>query len=557
MKSACEADIGLPTTIGVYPPEEIHRVRPLADSLDMVLPMRLLGWDGTTPSDFDALLVLQHLPNIQAAAERSGIRCLTFLPRSSLMSCTRKADLRFAASPALPVCLRGWRTTWTRVGAPEAMRPIPDDEILAQWDETPVWIRRRIGETLVDYVNVQFPDLGGVPPGIAFRMEGFLPFVPLLQFFKEVVGAKAWQPPPLRACFLFDDPNLRRMTYGFLSYPDLIAYVTRLGIHVCIAVVPHDMSSTNDEVAALFRANSRLMSIAIHGINHTKLELLKLQPGALAIAAFSESLKWVEHMESRHNLKVSRIIEAPHGIFSFPLADAMGSVGYEGALVSLDFLARADALERLPLSSGMLATQILPGGLCGIPRIRLTPTWRRDVVLAVLLGQPIVVAGHHWDVRDGLDFLGEIASEVSQRAGSECEWTNLSTIARSAYLTRLEGSTLRVRPLCRHTVVPIPEGVSSICVDPLPLTSQEQNMFIAQFLSAKEPEPERHIISGTSIAVHGMTSMNLVLQVTPQFDVGVAPFQTGLWPRVRKVLTEMRDRAYLVTQFSRKPAFRC
>ena len=554
MNSAQEVDVEAITRIGVYPPDALARIRPLTDSLDMVLPVRLLPWDGTTQPDFDALLAFHDFPQIQAMAARAGVRCLAFLPRSSSTSFIRTADLQFAASPDLPVCLRGRSVEWTRDGIPAAMRPAPGDDVLAQWDGAPVWVRSRAGNILLDCVNAHLPHFDGVLPGIAFRAGGYIPFIPLLQFLKETVGAKAWQPPPLRACFLFDDPNLSRMSYGFLNFPELIAYTIRLDIHVCIAVVPLDMSKTSPKVANLFRANSKHVSIAAHGINHTKLEILKLLPGALASATLLESIRRVEDMESRHSLTVSRIMEAPHGIFSFPLAAAIGAAGYEGALVSLDFLARVGAPECLPISSGMLVAEILSGGLCGIPRIRLTPAWRRDAVLAALLGQPIVVAGHHWNARGGLDFLAEMASEV-RRLGVT-EWTDLSTIAQSAYLTRIEGRTLRVRPLCRHTVVQIQAGVSSLCVASIRSSCQEQETFVARFLSAERPETERLIVSGTPIEVDGATRVDLVQQRAPLFNGGVAQLRTGVWPRLRRFLAVARDRTYLVSQFLLMPPFR-
>lgn len=538
----------------MYPPDAITRVRPLTDSLEMVLPVRLLPWEGAAQPDFDALLAFHDFPKIQPMAARAGIRCLAFLPGSSSTSCIRTADLQFAASPDLPVCLRGRSMAWTRGNIPAAICPAPGDEVLAQWDGIPVWIRRRAGNIFLDCVNAYLPHLDGVLPGIAFRAGGYLPYIPLLQFLKETVGAKAWQPPPLRACFLFDDPNLNRMSYGFLNFPKLIVQAIRLDIHVCIAVVPLDMPRTNPRVANLFRANSKHVSIAVHGINHTKLEILKLLPGALASATLLGSIKRVEDMESRHSLTISRIMEAPHGIFSFSLAPATGAAGYEGALVSLDFLARVDTPERLPISSGMLATQLLSGGLCGIPRIRLTPAWRRDAVLAALLGQPIVIAGHHWNARDGLDFLAEMTSDVRQMGVTE--WTDLSTIAQSAYLTRIEGGTLRVRPLCRHTVVKIQAGVSSLCIDPVRSSGQEQETFVARFLSAERPGTERLIVSGTPIEVDGVTKLDLVQQHTPLSEGGMAQLRTGVWTRLRRWLTVARDRAYLVTQFFLMPPFR-
>src|SRR5215203_5909127 len=51
--------------------------------------------------------------------------------------------------------------------------------------------------------------------------------LPLIAFLRRITQDQAWVSPPLRACFMFDDPNLHWPTYGFLDYAVLAQHAKR------------------------------------------------------------------------------------------------------------------------------------------------------------------------------------------------------------------------------------------------------------------------------------------------------------------------------------------
>ena len=70
-------------------------------------------------------------------------------------------------------------------------------------------------------------------PDRAFALVG------LVQFLRELVGER-WQAPPLRAAIIFDDPNLRRPSYGYIDYRGLAAHADTHGYHAAMAMIPRD-----------------------------------------------------------------------------------------------------------------------------------------------------------------------------------------------------------------------------------------------------------------------------------------------------------------------------
>lgn len=87
-----------------------------------------------------------------------------------------------------------------------------------------------------------------------------------------------------------------------------------------------------------------------------------------------------------------------------------------------------------------------------------------DVTLRAYLDQPLILYGHHDDLRDGLDLLAGRAAEVSGLG--DVRWSSLAEIAATNYSLRRDGDLLRLRPHSRHLVVHVPEGVSRAVVEP-------------------------------------------------------------------------------------------
>ena len=94
-----------------------------------------------------------------------------------------------------------------------------------------------------------------------------------VEFLRRVTGYAKSVPPPPRACFLFDDPNLHSGRYGFLDYRQLGAHAQDHGYHVAMAMVPLDAWFARRDAARLFRERSEYMSLVMHGNDHMPDEL--------------------------------------------------------------------------------------------------------------------------------------------------------------------------------------------------------------------------------------------------------------------------------------------
>ena len=79
----------------------------------------------------------------------------------------------------------------------------------------------------------------------------------------------------MRAAFVFDDPNLRWRSYGFIDYRRLLAHADAHGYHVAMAMIPLDAGAAARRDARAVRASGRdRLSLVFHGNDHVKHELL-------------------------------------------------------------------------------------------------------------------------------------------------------------------------------------------------------------------------------------------------------------------------------------------
>ena len=114
------------------------------------------------------------------------------------------------------------------------------------------------------------------------REGRFMGLVPLLHFLEEVCGEAAWTRPPLRACFVIDDPNLHWTSYGFIDYAELASHAARHGYHVALAMVPLDGALVSRRAAQLFKSSAGRLSLLVHGNDHVARELGRLSSASEA-----------------------------------------------------------------------------------------------------------------------------------------------------------------------------------------------------------------------------------------------------------------------------------
>jgi hypothetical protein len=357
-----------------------------------------------------------------------------------------------------------------------------------------------------------------------------LSLIALVSFLRAVAEPGDVVTPPVRAAVLFDDPNLRRPTYGHIDFAQLVRHADEHDYHASMAMIPLDRRGAHAATVRLFRARADRVSLAFHGNNHEKDELL--QPARLdeALVLCAQALRRIGAFEGAEQLPVSRVMTAPHGMCSPSTARALGALPYDGLCAIHPLPWREDPPADRPLAGWHPATFV--EGCAVLPRVPLD--WGpNSIALRAFLGHPIVLYGHHDDVAGGLEPLAEAAARVN-RLG-DVTWTSLGAIAASNHDVHVARGVAVVRPFANRLRVTPPAGASALTTvapaegaDDLTGWSVDGSTVLAfgETLTRADDGP-------VTVRLHSRWE-------TPAASVS-AP-RPRLWPAARRVGTELRDR---------------
>jgi hypothetical protein len=284
--------------------------------------------------------------------------------------------------------------------------------------------------------------------------------LPLLHFLREVTATLGWAQPPLRACFMFDDPNLHWPSYGFLSYRELIQQARKDHFHVAFATVPLDAWGPHPRAISLFKESKEYLSLLVHGNNHTRDEFGQARTCDGHSRSVAQALRRIERFESASGLQVDRVMVPPYEALVDSALAAMLRLGMEGASIAPWSLRHWNPKLRGRSTFGLEMAEITEGGFPVLGRYRLSEACEGPNVISALLGRPIVLAAHHQAVRDGIELLA-VAAQVVNSLG-EVRWCGIAEMLRSNYLLRSEDSTLWVKPYSCRIEFRVPEGIRSV-----------------------------------------------------------------------------------------------
>lgn len=342
----------------------------------------------------------------------------------------------------------------------------PDGEALATVEGMPVWTRRG----RLDRVSVAPVELDrGEPLRARLDRHRSLALLPIVELLRSLTAPRDWRPPPLRAAFVLDDPNLHWPSYGYLSLPRLADHSDHHGYHLALAMVPLDARLSHPGAASLLRRHSSL-SLTVHGNDHFGPELGRAASDREALAVASQALRRVEAFERRTGIAVSRVMVPPHEACSEAMARALVRTGFDAVTMTRPYPWLEHSWLAAPKAAGPLVGWWPADAAPGLPPVLLrhplapplyTPA---DVTLRAYLDQPLILYGHHDDLREGLDLLAERAAEVSGLG--EVRWSSLAEIAATNYSLHRDGDLLRLRPHSRRLVVDVPKDVSHVVVEP-------------------------------------------------------------------------------------------
>lgn len=517
-------------------------------ALETVFQVRFEATDPTDLNGFDGVLVLgpPSLANTQAALPQ------LVLPRadgrdSHMQACAvdghvasgKTNRVLMSRAPGLARPLRGQAIEDSAIPGKLPLPPA-GSSVLASLQDKPIWWQ--LGDTGASLGVSAYP-LAGLHDGEALRdhlrVGRFMGLLPIVHFLGQVLGAGEWTAPPLQACFVVDDPNLHWLSYGFLNYRELAEHAERHGYHVALATIPIDSWLTDRRVVSLLGENARTLSLLIHGNDHVARELGRLNGDAQAQSVIAQALRRVEKLERRHGVTVDRVMIPPHEACSEAALRAMFALGVEAVSVAPPYPWRDGMLTSTPLATWHPA-ELVAGGLRVLPRQHLHAP-REELALRALLGQPLILYGHHDDFAEGLDVLAHAAVQID--ALGDVRWCSLGEIARGGYATKQLRDLLLIRMHARRIAVDVPTGVCTLRVliqEPLGGTGGH-HLAHAQGLAEITFRDGWGVSEPFAINSPGRIDLELIAD-TPRSPAEVPSPRVRLWPWVRRVLSEGQDR---------------
>ena len=518
--------------VGVYPGAALSERPRLFAALSKAFPDVVLE-----PRDAGAFAALDALIEFGGAAEASaaakaGVRALAALGREGGEGPAVSFELTRAETADQR--LRGRAFPDRHLPSDQAPLGMTDSETIATFDGGQLWVRRGP----LDVTALAPAELGD-GESLRCRLCGTrsLALLPIVTLLRSLEAGNGWRPPPLRATFLLDDPNLHWPSYGYLSLPATAEHAGRHGYHLALAMVPLDARLNHPGALSLLR-RSRSLSLLVHGNDHFGGELGHEVTDEQALTVAAQALRRVAAFERRTGVRVSRLMVPPHEVCSEPMARALVRTGFDAITMtrpypweemSPSWLAAAPSAES-PV--GWWPADAAPGLPPVLLRHPLAPPLYSpaEVALRAYLDQPLILYGHHDDLRDGLDLLAERTLEIESLG--KTRWASMGEIAASNFSSRADGEQLRVRPHSRRLSVEIPTGISTLVVEPAGTRADETVLLGG-----------RRFRIGESIPISGQERVELVLR-SPD---AVSPNQVAPPPReirrlARRLAGEAHDR---------------
>jgi hypothetical protein len=519
--------------VGVHPGAELRSRPRLFAALSEAFPsVRFEGREAGEHGGLAALIEFGGEAEARSAAS-NGLRTLAALAPESERGTTKVIDL--AAGTSLDRRLHGQALPDRQLQTASPLAASPAVTVLATLAGTPVWLR----EEGFDCVAVAPEELGEVEPLRDRLGDGrSLALLPLIELLRELTAESAWRPPPLRATFLLDDPNLHWPSYGFLSLPSLTRHAAERGYHLALAMVPLDARISHPEAVRLLRESSAI-SLCVHGNDHFGDELGRAREGGEALALAAQAMRRTAAFEQRTGVPVSRVMVPPHEECSEAMAAALARTGFDAITMTRPFpWLSPPPLHWLTASGAHRALAgwfPADGTASGLPVLLRHPLSNphfspAELALRAYLDQPLILYGHHDDLAEGLDVLAERSVAVN-RLGT-VRWGSLGAIAAANVSWRLEGDLLRLRPHSRRLSVQVPAGARQAVVEP----PWEADRELVEAPSGTVP-------AGEPFDLGDAGSLELALRgpdAVPPDAVASPPRRP--WPLARRLAGESRDR---------------
>jgi hypothetical protein len=518
--------------VAVAPAAEYEFRRHLFDMLSSQLE---ISFEPHTPGDYEGLQGLIALTGAAEAVREASVRnvsCYEVILSQPVPVAEQRA-MTFTTSPAVHRVFRGKTLADSSV---INFSPVSNSfESLAKVGDQVLWAVEQQGNQQHHCVGLDIPVLAERDFfHNHFRERQWFAMVPLLHFLRQLLDPDGWPAPEPRASFIIDDPNLHHRSYGYIDFEKLANHAAAHNYHATIATVPLDAWYFDRQVADLFQTHKKHISLMMHGVNHVADELARSYDEQDALSLLATGLRRIADLESRSGVAVARIMAAPHGAFAEFVADVMLRLGYEAACVSIGSLQRWNPQKHWPANLGFSLAQ--PLGSLAFPVFHRIGISETEIRLSAFLGHPVIVATHHQDCISNfarLEFMANIINETNVR------WMGIEEISQTNFVAKTNNRTLHIWPYSRRLTVPLSPEITEVevCRSPycgafaIDLRNHRRDGTETVGLDA----PARYRISNNTLEIFFPPSNAVDYNLVESKNV-------SLWPVVRRLLTEARDR---------------
>lgn len=267
-----------------------------------------------------------------------------------------------------------------------------------------------------------------------------------------------------------------------------------------------------------------------------------------------QAIRRISILEDRSGVKICRVMEPPHGVVDPSMFGPLAMLGYEAVLVTIERFLQANRSAKMSSSFGIRMVEHVADGLALIPRLKVAPNWRSNVLLAEVLQQPIVIVGHHYDAAHGMDLIAEMAGFINNLG--TVRWHNLTSIARAHYSYSIEGAIMSVSMSSRRVMIEVPHQVRSLVihrpwieggdVQRLEVWTDGGPKEVLQNLNCRAQSDPFEVTPGSKIQISSPYPNVLDPGKFPRRPVHYSPY-------LRRMLTEIRDRISPLTGGHRAP----
>lgn len=265
-------------------------------------------------------------------------------------------------------------------------------------EDCPVLVRAQAGRGDIDlylWATDQIADVEA-PVSRGVEVESLYQWLlPAIVYLKACFGSQCWHNPNVRARLIIDDPLLHPQ-YGFLRYDALLESMRRVPYGTSLAFIPWNYRRTHKQVADMFLENSGVLSLCVHGCDHTNHEFDSYDVRQLIQISSMALQRMMEH-HARSSVPHEKVMVFPQGHFSSIALRALRISGFVAAVNSSCYPSREEVTFRLG--------DLMRPAVChfyGFPIfLRRGPIRIFDIAVDLFVGRAGFIVEHHEFVRDG------------------------------------------------------------------------------------------------------------------------------------------------------------